>query len=309
MLDLIPDDASFEGQVAFWREVHRRLLQPVEQLGCDVIDVGVGLAALFEGLERGLIPPEDVPPELRGAGLGELEPAVAAVEALQRGADGYPALRAIGDGPQALAARYPALQEIVFTCGQGTLGNPGHCNALWTFLMPFSRYFGHYSGQIYKIDAELPPDPQASEEQMRALFAEVIGRMVDRELYGILCNALSCCAFTFGMFSQDGLGERLDQDDLLVRALAQYGIRTTRGELTWFAQAFWAQSIQLKAEHGWRPPRAADLPRRVYEALSTALGHPPETLQLWMGWLIEAWTEMARARLTRFGYDAGWLDA
>jgi aldehyde:ferredoxin oxidoreductase len=309
MLDLIPEDASFEGQIAFWREVHQRLLQPVEQLGCDVIDVGLGLAALFEGLERGLIPPEDVPTELRSARLGELEPAVAAVEWLQRGADDYPALRAIGDGPQALARRYPDLQEIVFTCGQGTLGNPGHCNALWTFLMPFSRFFGHYSGQIYKIDADWPADPHADEAQMRTFFSEIITRMYDRELFGILCNALSCCAFTFVMFSQDGLGERLDQDDLLVRALAQYGIRTTRDELAWFAQAFWAQSIQLKAEHGWRPPRATDLPLRVYEALSTAMGHPPETLQRWMGWLIEAWIEMARARLSRFGYDAGWLDA
>jgi len=308
MLDLIPEDASFEGQITFWRQVHRRLLQPVEQLGCDVIDVGVGLAALLEGLERGLIPPGDVPPELRTAGLGELEPAVAAVEWLQRGADGYPALAAIGDGPQALARLYPAMQEIVFTCGQRTLGNPGHCNALWTFLMPFSRYFGHYSGQIYKIDAELPADPEAGEAQLRALFSEVIARMVDRELYGILCNALSCCAFTFVVFSQDGLGERLDQDDGLVRVLAQYGIRTTRSELTWFAQAFWAQSIQLKAQHGWRPPRAADLPKRVYEALSTALGRPPDTLKRWMGWLIEAWTEMARERLARFGYEAGWLD-
>ena len=143
---------------------------------------------------------------------------------------------------------------------------------------------------------------------MRAYFAEIVTRMYDRELFGILCNALSCCAFTFVMFSQDGLGERLDQDDLLVRVLAQYGIRTTRGELTWFAQAFWAQSMQLKAEHGWRPPRAADLPGRVYEALSKTLDRPPEELRRWMNWLIDAWVEMAREKLARFGYDAGWLE-
>ena len=77
-----------------------------------------------------------------------------AVDLLRQGVDGgrYPALRAIGDGPQALTQRYPAMQEIVFTCGDRTLGNAGHSNALWTFLMPFSRFFGHYSGQIYKID-------------------------------------------------------------------------------------------------------------------------------------------------------------
>jgi aldehyde:ferredoxin oxidoreductase len=306
MLDLIPEDVSFDGQVVFWREVHRRLLQPIEQLGCDVIDVGVGLAALFEGLEQGMIPPQDVPPELRGAPLGDLAPAAAAIEWLRRGAEAYPALRAVGDGPQALAQRYPAMQEIVFTCGEGTLGNPGHCNALWTFLMPFSRFFGHYSGQIYKIDETLPAE--TSEAQMRALFERVVARMVDRELFGVLCNALSCCAFTFVLFSQDGLGERLDDADLLVRVLAQYGIRTTRAELNWFTQAFWAQSIQFKVEHGWRPPRAGDLPRRVYEALSTALGQPPEVLERWMGWLIEAWVEMARDKLARFGYDVAWLD-
>ena len=59
----------------------------------------------------------------------------------------YPALRAIGDGPQALAERYPPMHDIVFTSGEGTLGNAGHCNALWTFLMPFSRFFGHYVSQ------------------------------------------------------------------------------------------------------------------------------------------------------------------
>jgi aldehyde:ferredoxin oxidoreductase len=308
MLDLIPEDASFQGQVAFWREVHRRLLQPVEQLGCDVIDVGVGLAALLEGVERGLVPLEDLPPALRQATLGDLDAAVAAVQELARGADGYPALRAIGDGPQALARRYPALQDLVFTCGQGTLGNPGHANALWTFLMPFSRYFGHYSGQIYKIDAGLPAGPSPDEAQVRALFERVVARMYNRELFGILCNALSCCAFTFVVYSQDGEGERLDDGDLLVRTLAHYGIHTTRAELTWFAQAFWAQSIQLKADHGWRPPRAADLPRRVYEALSTALGRPPKELEQWMEWLIEAWLDLAREKLARFGYDTAWLN-
>ena len=231
---------------------------------------------------------------------------MAAVEWLQRGAKAYPALRAVGDGPQALARLYPPMQDVGFSCGQGTLGNPGHSNALWTFMLPFSRFFSHYSGQTYKIDEMLPDDP--NEERLRVLFDRVVARMYDRELFSILCNALSCCAFTFVIYSQDGQGERLDEDDLLVRTLAQYGIHTTRTELTWFAQAFWAQSIQLKAEHGWHPPHAADLPRRVYEVLSLALGQPSAELQRWMGWLIKAWTDMARDKLARFGYDPAWLD-
>jgi hypothetical protein len=131
--------------------------------------------------------------------------------------------------------------------------------------------------------------------------------MMDRELFGILCNALSCCAFTFVIYSQDGQGEELDQGDLLVRTLAQYGIRTTRSDLTWFAQAFWAQSLDLKAQHGWRPPSASDLPKRVYEALSLVLRQPPEVLLGWMGLLIDEWKSQARVRLGRFGYDAEWL--
>jgi hypothetical protein len=131
--------------------------------------------------------------------------------------------------------------------------------------------------------------------------------MFDRELFGILCNALSCCAFTFVMYSQDGEGERLDENDLLVRTLAQYGIHTTREELMWFAQAFWAQSIDLKAQHGWRPPRAGDLPQRVYEALSVALDRPPEELRRWMELLIDAWRTHAGVMLAKYGYEAGWL--
>jgi aldehyde:ferredoxin oxidoreductase len=317
MLGLRPAEDTFEGRVALWREVNRRLILPIEQMGCDIIDIGIGLAALFEGLGRGLIPPQDVPAGLRHArhaALGEgteasLEAAVLAVDLLRQGVDGerYPALRAVGDGPQALADRYPAVQDIVFTCGRNTMGNAGHSNALWTFMMPFSRFFGHYSGQVYKIDEWLPTRPD--DEALRAVFDRVVARMIDREVFGILCNALSCCAFTFVIFSQDGEGERLDDDDLLLQVLRQYGIHTTRQDLTWFGQAFWAASIDLKAQHGWRPPLARDLPHRVYEGLQPVLSQEPKELMRWMDMLIEAWKSAASGMLRKFGYDDAWLDS
>ena len=108
------------------------------------------------------------------------------------------------------------------------------------------------------------------------------------------------------IFSQDGQGERLSADDLLVRLLRNYGIRTTRADLAWFAQAFWAQSIDLKCHFGWRPPAATDFPRRVYEALSLALGRTPEELQALMGMLIGEWRQQARQVLARFGYEVPW---
>ena len=173
------------------------------------MNVGAGLAALFEGVERGLIPHDDVP-DLKANGLGNLEAAVQAVAMLRSGqATEYPALRAVGDGPQALAERYPAMQDIVFTGGKGTLGNAGHCNALWTFLMPFSRFFGHYVGQYYKVEEELPP-PGSSPEAYRACFERVVGRLLGREFFWLLANALSQCAFTFIIFSQDGEGGRFE---------------------------------------------------------------------------------------------------
>jgi aldehyde:ferredoxin oxidoreductase len=316
MLGLQPEKDTLEATIALWHEVNRRLILPIEQMGCDVIDMGVGLAALFEGLQRGLIPREDVPPALArqlldggqaASSAGRLDAAAAALDLLRRGVDGdrYPALRAIADGAQALAARYPLVQEIAFTCGRGTMANAGHSNALWTFLMPFSRFFGHYAGQIYKIDEQLPADPD--DEALHRTFERVVCRMLDREAFGILCNALSCCAFTFVVFSQGGEGERLDDTDLLVRTLHQYGIHTSREELLWFAQAFWAQSIDLKAQHGWRPPSAADLPRRVYEGLALVLERPVAELMHWMDMLIEVWMDHARERLQKFGYDATWL--
>lgn len=311
MLGLAPAEDSFAARLVLWREVERRLILPIEQLGCDVIDVGVGLAALFEGLERRLIPAVDVPPELAllpSTPAGRLEAAVAAVEWLRAGTDGarYPALRAVGDGPQALARRYPAMQDVVFTCGERTLGNAGHSNALWTFLMPFSRFFGHYAGQIYKIEAALPTAPD--DEALRHVFRQVVAEMFAREYFSILCNALSCCAFTFVVFSAGGEGIRLDDEDLLPRTLDQYGIRTTRQDLEWFAQAFWAQSLDLKAAFGWRPPQAEDLPRRVYEGLSLVLGRPPDELRHWMTLLIDEWKTAAAAAMQRFGYAASWLE-
>ncbi len=171
--------------------------------------------------------------------------------------------------------------------------------------MPFSRFFGHYSGQIYKIDEVLPP-PGSNEEDYRACFQRVVKRMLQREFFWVLCNALSQCAFTFVIFSQDGQGEQLSDDDLLVHILRNYGIHTTRADLEWFAQGYWAQSIDLKCQFGWRPPSAADFPRRVYEALSLALDRPVDELQALMVMLIAEWKRQAGAVMGRFGYEAVW---
>jgi hypothetical protein len=171
--------------------------------------------------------------------------------------------------------------------------------------MPFSRFFGHYVGQLYKIDEELPP-PGSDEAAYQSCFERVVRRMLQKEFFWVLCNALSQCAFTFVIFSQDGQGERLSEDDLLVRLLRHYGIHTTRVDLEWFAQAFWAQSMHLKSRSGWQPPSAADFPRRVYEALSLALGRPAEELQSLMEMLIEEWKQQAGEVMERFGYVGVW---
>lgn len=317
MLGLTPSEDTFQARLDLRAEVDQQLILPIEQLGCDVIDIGLGLAALFEGVERGIIPPDDVPgfmatggdlhtPALNSTPGQRLEAAARAVEMLRSSqATEYPALLAVGDGPQAIADRYPAMRDLIFTGGRGTLGNAGHCNALWTFLMPFSRFFGHYVGQYYKVEEELPP-PGSDQEAYRACFERVVRRLLAREFFWLLANALSQCAFTFVIYSQDGKGERLSDDNLLVRLLRHYGIHTTRADLEWFSQAFWAQSIDLKCQFGWRPSTAADLPQRVYEGLSLALDRPPDELRNLMDLLIAEWKRQAGAVLYRFGYDVPW---
>ncbi len=298
MLGLAPAEDTFQARLDLLADADRRLMLPIEQMGCDAINVGLGLAALFEGIERGIIPAADAP----DFAPGSLEMAAQAVAMLRSGqASEYPALRAAGDGPQALAELYPPMKEIVFSSGKGTLGNAGHCNALWTFLMPFSRFFGHYVGQYYKVDEQLPP-PGSDTETYLACFERVVERLLRREFFWLLANALSQCAFTFVIFSQDGKGERLSNDGLLVHLLHAFGIHTTRADLEWFAQAFWAQSMDLKREFGWHPPSASDLPRRVYEALSLVLGRSPEELESLMGLLIDEWKRQAGGVMGRFGY-------
>ena len=98
----------------------------------------------------------------------------------------------------------------------------------------------------------------------------------------------------------------MSDDDLLVKLLGNYGIHTTRADLEWFAQAFWAQSIDLKGQFGWHPPSAADFPKRIYEALSLALERTPEELQSLMEMLIEEWKGQAGEMMERFGYSVGW---
>jgi aldehyde:ferredoxin oxidoreductase len=213
----------------------------------------------------------------------------------------------VGDGPQALAERYPEIQDILFTSGPGTLGNAGHANRLWTFMMPFSRFFGHYVGQLYKIEEELPPT--AGPDAIQPIFERVIRQALQREFYGVLCNAVSACAFTFAMFSQDCKGVELDDSDLLVRTLNCYGIEVCREELQWFAEAFWARSIAFKLECGWRPPEAADLPVRVHETLSKTLDRPVAEVIALMEQLIDEWKRQAGELLYRYGLDLAGANA
>jgi aldehyde:ferredoxin oxidoreductase len=157
-------------------------------------------------------------------------------------------------------------------------------------------------GQLYKVEGDLPLD--ADPKQVLSLFEEVIRLALQREFFGCLGNALSACAFTFVVFSQDGRGTRLDDSDLLVRTLASYGIETSREELDWFAQAFWAQSIAFKLERGWQPPTAADFPARVFEALSLALNRPVAELRTLMDQLIDEWKSQAGEVMYKYGYAA-----
>jgi aldehyde:ferredoxin oxidoreductase len=177
---------------------------------------------------------------------------------------------------------------------------------LWTFLMPYSRFFGHYVGQFYKIEADLPGETEPAAVQ--PVFEEVIRQALRREFFGCLGNALSTCAFTFVLFSQDGRGTTLDESDLLVRALACYGIEVRQEELAWFAEAFWAQSIAFKSELGWEPPAAVAFPSRVFEALSQALDRPVGELRALMEQLIVEWKRQAAAVMYKHGHEVpdGW---
>jgi len=301
MLDLTPESNDLKAQLSFVEEVDRLIMLPAEQLGMDVIDLGVGLAALFEGLQEGIIQIKDVPEELReGPYFGNVAAVKSSIEALRRG-DASPALKALRAGPQGLAEGYPLLQDRVFSSGKASLGNPGHCNALWTFLMPLSRFFGHYSGQIYKIDGQLKPEMSAAE--LDGLFKRVIGEMLQREFLSCLGNTLSNCAFTFVAYSQDGKGIRLDESRLLARTLEVYGLDVRQEDLQWFAEAFWAQSIALKQEMGWRLPDSSDLPARVYEALSQSLKISPVILYEWMDKLIAEWRRQAASVMRKYGFE------
>ena len=212
---------------------------------------------------------------------------------------------AVGNGPQALVRQYPGMKDLVFTCGKDSLGNPGHCNALWTFLMPFSRFFSHYSGQIYKISGEMP-EVGADKEVISKFCQDIIQKMLKREFYWIICNALSLCAFTFIIFSQEGKGYELRDDDLLPNLLNKYGIQLTTSELKEFARTFWAQSINLKNKFWWQPQNANQFPERVYEALGLNLNRPIEDMKSLMENLIDEWKKQTANILQDYELPVNW---
>ena len=306
MLGLMPSADTFEAKRHWVREVDERIFLPIEQMGSDVIDIGLGISALFEAGEKGLIPASDLPSFLcdGSENFGSIEKAQKIIDLLRSCQEAFPAIRAVGDGPQALARLYPSLKDHVFTGGKNTLGNAGHCNRLWTFLMPFSRFFSHYSGQIYKIGGRLPKDKDDAEAHQ--LLSPVIREMFRREYFSILCNALSCCAFGFVVYSQNGEGEELDDENLLVEVLRAYGIETSREELMLFAQNFWAQSIDLKLRCGWQAPSAADFPKRIFEAVAQAVGKPAEECGCLMDLLIAEWKTQAKRVMQKYGYESPW---
>ncbi|MBD3320437.1 MAG: hypothetical protein GF350_05000 [Chitinivibrionales bacterium] len=307
MLGLNTKENGAPEHIKLLEKVNKQVIQPIEQFGVDIIDMGTALAALMEGAETGKIPPKDLPPFFADTSCpGRLEKAAQTMELMLAGNHKqYKALRCIGDGPQALADAYPGMKNAVFTCGKQTPANPGHGNQLWTFMMPFGRFFGHYVGQFYKVNEPLP-SPDAPMEEYRKCFRRVTQELFEREYIGILGNAFSQCGFTFVAFTENGKGEKLDSGNLLVRLLKEYGISTTRNELEWFAQAFWAQSTDFKLQLGWRPPNARDFPRRVFEMLSQTLNRPAEKLIELMGILIEEYLSHARKVMVRNGYDPQW---
>ena len=306
MLGLVAEQDTKEARINMLREVDREIFLPIEQSGCDVIDTGVAMAALYEGIAEGLVPLSHVPDFLhhKERNFGSIENAHKIMELLESNDHEYPAIRCLGDGPQALVKAYPEMRDSVFTCGINTLGNPGHCNKLWTFLMPFSRFFSHYSGQIYKVSGSIPED--SDQETLQRLFSQVIQEMFQREYFSILCNTLSCCAFGFVIFTEGGSGVELSRDDLLVEVLDFYGIETSRKELMKFAQNFLAQSIDLKIKHGWQPLNADQFPYRIYEAVSQAISHPPERCKEMMDILIDEWKRQTKQLMSKYGYNAPW---
>ena len=174
---------------------------------------------------------------------------------------------------------------------------------MWTFLMPFSRFFGHYSGQIYKIDEKLPPDPTG--EEAREVYRRVIRKMIARELFCIVGNALSLCAFVANIFSEGGNGEELNAP-LLEEVLDLYGIELSAEEIRRRAEAFLARSIQFKSELGWRPPTVADYPERIFEAVSRSIGESESRCKQVFGLLIEEWKAQMGDLLRANGVDPAW---
>ncbi|MBD3183380.1 hypothetical protein GF312_13870 [Candidatus Poribacteria bacterium] len=306
MLNILAEEDTKRSKIKMLEDVDREIFLLIEQMGLDVIDVGVGISALYEGISRGIIPLSDVPEFLhqRDQNFGSIEKTHRVLDLIKENNHIYKVLSCIGDGPQALVKAYPEMQDYVFTCGKGTLGNAGHCNKLWTFLMPFSRFFSHYSGQIYKVSGNIPDDPNP--DNLHKLFTDVVNEMFKREYFSILCNVLSCCAFGFVIFTEDGKGIELDRDELLVDVLKFYDIQTSRRELMRFARNFWAQSTDFKIQHGWKPLKAQDFPHRIYEAVSQAISHPPEKCHEMMDILIQVWKQKARQVMNIYGYQPDW---
>ena len=306
MLGITAEQDNKQSKIKMLKQADEEIFLPIEQAGCDVIDIGTAISALYEGIAKDLIPLSDVPEFLhqKDENFGSIKKTRQVLDLLESDDHNYRAIRRLGDGPQALVEIYPKMRDSVFTCGEKTLGNAGHSNKLWTFLMPFSRFFSHYSGQIYKVSGSIPANPEP--DDFKKLFPRVIKEMFEREYFSILCNAFSCCAFGFVIFTKDGAGVELGNDGLLEEVLDFYGIEMTKEELVHFAQNFWAQSMELKIKHGWKPLAANQFPFRIYEAISQAISHPPEKCKEMMDLLIAEWKSQAKEVMSKYGYQVDW---
>ena len=217
-----------------------RLMEKVELLGFDAITVGVLLAWITEGLQKGLLKIEDT---LLSPTFGNIEDYLLIMDLLIKQPNDF--YSAAAKGTYHVAKKYGGL-DFAAVLGKNEVAgyHTGYANILGQAV---GARHSHLDNAGYAIDQELE---NANNE-------EIVDKLIKEEMERNLLNSLTICLFA----------RKIYDNDTILRALASIGFDLKEDQLQAIGKKTFIDKLLLKEKMGFSF-KELYFPKRFFETPS-----------------------------------------
>jgi aldehyde:ferredoxin oxidoreductase len=214
------------------------LIEDIDKAGMDTISCGTALAWATEGMERGLIRPEQFDGiDLRWGDAGRYAQAIAAIVQGDSEVGKW-----LGQGEVAAARHFGGEDFVAAVGGQGVAGYwTGYAHVLGHLL---GARHSHLDNAGYAIDQKL--DPYTDEA--------IVDRIIGDEAERIVQTSVAICLFARDVYDLETLSQ----------ALGSVGIQRSARDLRAMGERIYWQRIRLRERLGFQA-RLEDVPKRFFE--------------------------------------------